>query len=110
MGVKYTLWTYKLFIAVVGLMLLPSPRALAVGCCARCEPSSAVYHSPFFGYYPTCWRPWPGGQPPCPCYAAPQAAKPAAPTTPSEPAIEQLPAPRPEEPEKTTPEEQPEKK
>jgi hypothetical protein len=32
----------------------------------RCNPSCEVFNSPFFGYYPTCWRPWPGGQPECP--------------------------------------------
>jgi hypothetical protein len=31
-----------------------------------CQPSYEVFNSPFFGYYPTCWRAWPGGQPVCP--------------------------------------------
>jgi hypothetical protein len=30
------------------------------------KPTDVVLYSPFFGYYPTCWRPFPGGQPPCP--------------------------------------------
>jgi hypothetical protein len=34
----------------------------------RCSPTPEVFHSEFFGYYRTCWRPWPGGQPPCPPY------------------------------------------
>jgi len=36
------------------------------GC--RCKPSCDVFYSQFYGYYPTCWRPWPGGQPECPAY------------------------------------------
>jgi len=32
----------------------------------RCDPSPEVFHSAFFGYYPTCWRTWPPGQPACP--------------------------------------------
>ncbi len=49
------------------LVLAISPSARANGWkYKRCEPSTEVFHSPFFGYYPTCWRTWPPGQPACP--------------------------------------------
>jgi hypothetical protein len=102
MSVKYTFRTGKLFFAVIGVLLTLSSRGWAAGCtsCSRCQPSEAVFHSPFYGYYRTCWRPWPGGQPPCPCYTSPKTAAPPAPTrTPSELPLELLPPPRLEEPE-----------
>jgi hypothetical protein len=36
----------------------------------RCKGSCAIFESPFFGYYPTCWRRFPPGQPLCPPAAA----------------------------------------
>ena len=36
------------------------------GC--KCDPGCEVFSSDFYGYYRTCWRPWPGGQPECPVY------------------------------------------
>jgi hypothetical protein len=94
-----TLRTSKLLIiaaAVIALAL--SPRARAGGYKCHCEPSIAVYSSPFFGYYRTCWRPWPGGQPPCPCYVMEQTGAPAARPGTTGRTIEQLPLPKPEEP------------
>src|SRR5437870_2043287 len=44
----------------------PGARIRASGYLCRCHPSCEVFSSPFFGYYPTCWRAWPPGQPPCP--------------------------------------------
>lgn len=35
----------------------------------RCEASCEVFQSPYFGYHPTCWRPWPAGQHECPAVA-----------------------------------------
>ncbi len=36
--------------------------------CPHCHSclSKDVFYSEFYGYYRTCWRRWPGGQPPCP--------------------------------------------
>jgi len=42
-----------------------------------CNPSCEVFESPFFGYYPTCWRAWPAGQPICPPAAPPAILAPA---------------------------------
>jgi hypothetical protein len=84
--------------AISALAFNPNVHA-GVGPC-RCEPSIAVYSSPFYGYYRTCWRPWPGGQPPCPCYPIPTTTEQPAPRAgTSERTIELLPLPRPEEPE-----------
>jgi len=97
---KYTLRTCKFLFSLasaVGLALCPSGRAQI--CRSHCEPSSAVYHSPFFGYYRTCWRPWPGGQPPCPCYPSVQPTEQPLPPGTGEPGVELLPPPRLEEPE-----------
>jgi hypothetical protein len=47
-------------------LLAPGTRAQAGSYACRCHPSGEVFSSPFFGYYPTCWRAWPPGQPPCP--------------------------------------------
>jgi hypothetical protein len=96
---KFTLGIYKTFIgaAVLALALTPCGRAQLRRPC--CEASGEVFHSPFFGYYPTCWRPWPGGQPVCPRYPIPEFPGPAVRPGTSERAIELLPLPRPEEPE-----------
>jgi hypothetical protein len=96
---KYTLRIYQTFIAaaVLALALTPCGRAQLYRSC--CEPSSEVHQSPFFGYYRTCWRPWPGGQPVCPRYPIPESPGPAVRPGTSERAIELLPLPRPEEPE-----------
>jgi hypothetical protein len=91
---KFSLWTFKVFIAAASLTVAVVPY-LQAGYRCHCEPSIAVYQSPFFGYYRTCWRPWPGGQPLCPRYAVAEAEGPRA----AERTIEQLPPPRPEEPE-----------
>jgi hypothetical protein len=79
------------------LAFTPCGRAQLHRSC--CEPSGEVFHSPFFGYYRTCWRPWPGGQPTCPRYPIPDFPGPAVQPGTSERAIELLPPPRPEEPE-----------
>ncbi len=100
MRAQYALRTYKLFLTVAASALTFSPCGWAEVCKSRCEPSIAVYHSPFFGYYRTCWRTWPGGQPPCPRQPSLQAGEPALPAGTTERTIEQLPQPRPEEPEK----------
>lgn len=94
----FTFRIHKLFISAVAVLAF-SPSVRAGGYKCNCEPSTAVYHSPFFGYYRTCWRPWPGGQPPCPCYAVAEAGGPTAPAGAPGRTIEQLPPPRPEEPE-----------
>jgi hypothetical protein len=69
----------------------------------HCSPSRDVFQSPFFGYYPTCWRRWPGGQPVCPPNEPPStepSRMPRADEAPAEggksPPEEQLPAPKPE--------------
>ena len=75
--------------------------AFAGRCPSPCTPSTAVYHSEFYGYYRTCWRRWPGGQPPCPVAAAPVQAEEKAPRLgPNQGIIEMLPAPTIEEPER----------
>jgi hypothetical protein len=53
--------------SVLLLIASRAPRVEA-GCWKywHCEPSPEVFHSAFFGYYPTCWRTWPPGQPACP--------------------------------------------
>jgi hypothetical protein len=96
---KCALRTSKVFLAAAAVGLMLSPCGWSQVCKSRCEPSIAVHHSPFFGYYRTCWRTWPGGQPPCPCQPILQAAEPALRAGTSERTIEQLPLPRPEEPE-----------
>jgi hypothetical protein len=68
----------------------------------RCQPSCAVFHSDFYGYYRTCWRPWPGTQPPCPPCAQPPVPVVTPPpavgaATPQAPPLELLPLPKPEE-------------
>ena len=99
MDQKYTSRIYHHLIAAAALALALTPCGRAQICRPFCAPSSAVYQSPFFGYYRTCWRPWPGGQPVCPRYPIPQTAEPALPAGTAEHTIELLPAPRPEEPE-----------
>jgi hypothetical protein len=96
---KGTLRIYKLFIVASFTALALGPYVRAGGYRCNCEPSIAVYHSPFFGYYRTCWRPWPGGQPLCPSYAIVQAGEPTSRRGTAERTLEQLPPPRPEEPE-----------
>jgi hypothetical protein len=71
------------------------PRRIPCRCCQSPE----VFHSDFFGYYRTCWRPWPGTQPPCPVIGVviaetPLPAEPPAPAKPPE----KLPSPRPDAP------------
>jgi hypothetical protein len=54
--------------AASALLIAAGTPGVEAGCWkyGRCDPSSEVFHSPFFGYYPTCWRTWPPGQPACP--------------------------------------------
>jgi hypothetical protein len=99
MAQKSILGVYKLFISSLLTALALSPAVRAGGYRCNCEASAAVFHSPFYGYYRTCWRPWPGGQPPCPCYVVAEAEKAPARTGGPERTIELLPLPRPEEPE-----------
>jgi hypothetical protein len=63
------------------------------GC--RCNPGCEVFSSDFYGYYRTCWRPWPGGQPECPVYILQPVPLTAAKETKS---TESLPIPMPEVP------------
>ena len=75
--------------------------------CPHCHSclSKDVYYSEFYGYYRTCWRRWPGGQPPCPPSAPPaevvsevpqpETSKPSA-ATPEPNLPELLPTPKPE--------------
>lgn len=64
------------------------------GC--RCHPSCEVFHSEFYGYYRTCWRPWPGGQPECPVYMGhPVPLAPAKPAETLPPPVQEMPAPMP---------------
>ena len=60
--------TFTAFAATVLLLIAAGTPGVEAGCWkyGRCDPSSEVFHSPFFGYYPTCWRTWPPGQPACP--------------------------------------------
>jgi hypothetical protein len=64
-------------------MLAFGGLASAVGCmCDRvpCTPEGYQWPAstgPCFGYYPTCWRPWPCECPPCPSYALPPEFNPA---------------------------------
>jgi len=101
MPVKRTLRIFRLVLVTAAAALAVSPCVRGAGHKCNCDPSIAVYQSPFFGYYRTCWRQWPGGQPSCPSYPGPEAAEPTLPAT-KERIIEQLPPPRPEpeEPEK----------
>jgi hypothetical protein len=64
-----------LILVTVAFIYVATPCATAGPLCGRlchgaknCHftPTDVVLNSPFFGYYPTCWRPFPGGQPPCP--------------------------------------------
>ena len=66
--------------------------------CHKCL-SKDVYYSDFYGYYRTCWRRWPGGQPPCPVEIVSElpkteSGKPAAMADQNVPEL--LPTPRPE--------------
>lgn len=61
----------------------------------RCCPSPEVFYSDFFGYYRTCWRPWPGGQPFCPVYGTVTVEAVEMPA-PGRAAPEKLPSPKPE--------------
>jgi hypothetical protein len=100
MLVPDTFKTHKIFIIVAASALALGASLRAGTCTCHCEPSIAVYSSPFYGYYRTCWRPWPGGQPPCPCYPSPTTTEQPTPRTgTTEHTIELLPLPRPEEPE-----------
>jgi hypothetical protein len=63
----------------------------------KCCASPEVFHSDFFGYYRTCWRAWPGGQPPCPVVGVVITEMPEGTGTPPP---EKLPNPRPEAPTK----------
>jgi hypothetical protein len=101
MLLKSTLQSFRLALVAAAVAVVFGTSVCASGYKCNCEPSTAVYHSPFFGYYRTCWRTWPGGQPSCPAHPTPEAAEANAPAT-KERTIEQLPLPRPEpeEPEK----------
>jgi hypothetical protein len=99
MRIKSPLRTFIIFSGAASIALSMAMSLPAEGCNCHCQPSTAVFHSPFYGYYRTCWRPWPGGQPPCPCYPPPVTEQPAPRAGTSERTIEQLPLPRPEEPE-----------
>jgi len=79
---------------------------LAAGCCAgyhnhsgqaaSCEAGPGWYETPLcFGFYSTCWRPWPEECPSCPSFALPQAAEQVLPG-PAAPAPAQPMAPMPE--------------
>jgi hypothetical protein len=98
---KGTSSSFRLVLAVVAAAFAFSPYVRASGFKCNCEPSTAVYHSPFFGYYPTCWRQFPPGQPQCPSAPTAPTAEPTRVST-KERTIELLPLPRPEpeEPEK----------
>jgi len=59
----------------VALAQAAMPCAVAGPICGHCShrakychfrPTDVVLYSPFLGYYPPCWRQFPGGQPPCP--------------------------------------------
>jgi hypothetical protein len=78
-------------IVLMAIMATPPVWATGPPCC---QPSNAVFYSEFFGYYPTCWRQWPGGQPLCP------GQHPPAKTTlrKEDRSLELLPAPLPEPP------------
>jgi hypothetical protein len=58
------------FVASLGLLAVAAPLGWAGPLphdhACGCRPSTAVFSSPFFGYYPTCWRLFPPGQPTCP--------------------------------------------
>jgi hypothetical protein len=60
--------------AGITIAVAATPHVLASGPALhlshRCKGSCAIFESPFFGYYPTCWRRFPPGQPPCPPSAA----------------------------------------
>jgi hypothetical protein len=100
MRFKSPLQTLFIYLSAMGLALAFASGLRAGGYTCHCEPSLEVFCSPFYGYYRTCWRPWPGGQPPCPCYPTPPAAEqPTPPAATTERTIEMLPPPRPEEPE-----------
>jgi hypothetical protein len=66
----------------------------------RCCSSPEVFHSDFFGYYRTCWRPWPGGQPPCPVIGVVISEAPATVEAAPVQSPEKLPSPKPEPPAK----------
>ena len=68
-------------------------------CGCKCKPSCDVFYSGFYGYYPTCWRPWPGGQPDCPAYImapVPQMSEKETAPPPTLPRPMQLPSPQPQ--------------
>jgi hypothetical protein len=55
----------KLFLAGAAVLVV-CPHANAFGSRPVPRQPCMVFSSEFFGYYRTCWYPWPGGQPPCP--------------------------------------------
>ncbi len=82
--------TFTAFAASMLLLIAAGTSGVEAGSWkyCRCDPSSEAFHSPFFGYYPTCWRTWPPGQPACP----PAILLPAQPLP--EPATEKLSPPK----------------
>jgi hypothetical protein len=94
-----------IFLATALGLLVLCPRASAIWWSRKstlcCHDSKSVYHSDFYGYYRTCWKPFPDTQPPCPPCAVPAAAAPTTlppadlKTKPAAP--ERLPAPKLEE-------------
>ena len=60
--------------AGITIAVAATPHVLASGPALHvshhCKGSCAIFESPFFGYYPSCWRRFPPGQPPCPPAAA----------------------------------------
>jgi hypothetical protein len=61
-------WTWAL---AAGTLLACNPSVFGgIYKSCQCNPSDEVFTSQFMGYYRTCWRPWPGGQPACPQYPA----------------------------------------
>jgi|GEM_PF-6264343 len=89
MLLNHTKKTVTAFAASMLLLIAAGiPRVEAGWKYCRCDPSSEAFHSPFFGYYPTCWRTWPPGQPACP----PAMLLPAQPLP--EPATEKLSPPK----------------
>jgi hypothetical protein len=47
------------------LALVPAGVAAPYKSC-KCKATGAILQSEFLGYYPTCWRTWPGGERVCP--------------------------------------------
>jgi len=59
--------TWTLLLGSAALLLTFGPAALAgPSKSCKCKVTGAVLQSEFLGYYPTCWRAWPGGERVCP--------------------------------------------